>query len=389
MKNQKIKICRIVTVPIAFVHIRAFIRFLQQQPNVDLKLISSDGLYKDVLKKDIDVDIEIHPISREISLKNDFRSLIDLFFVFRKNKFSIIHSSTPKAGLLVAIAGFFYPSSVRIHTFTGQRWATLNGPMRSLLKFLDRLIIKLNTQCYADSPSQIDFMIAEGVAKTGEVKCINLGSYGGIDISRFDNDKHQDAREIVLKEINGSNKDILILYVGRMTRDKGVEELIAAFEKAQLVVPNMRLVLVGPYEAEVDAVEASTLEKVKAHPRIDHLGFKTNPELYFSAADVFCLPSYREGFGTVVLEAAACGLMSIGTRIPGLVDSIAENETGLLVEKKNIEDLKEKLIYIAKNPELRKKLSAQARLRARAEFDSDYMARLQWEEYQRLLKMRS
>lgn len=241
----KIKIVRIVTVPIAFVHIRAFLQYLKKREDVEVTLASSDGLYRDTIKKELNMDIDILNIEREIKIKEDLKSLINLIFFFFKNKFTIIHSSTPKAGLLVALAGLFSPGAIRIHTFTGQRWATLNGKLRTILKCLDRLIIKLNTQCYADSQSQIDYLVSEGVAKPGEVKCINLGSYGGIDINRFDNQKYPEARSQVLKEINASENDILVLYVGRMTRDKGIEELIDAFQLANKTVAQLKLVLVG------------------------------------------------------------------------------------------------------------------------------------------------
>jgi glycosyltransferase involved in cell wall biosynthesis len=383
---KKIKIARIVTVPIAFVHIRAFILYLKQHPDVDLQLISSDGIYRDTLKKELDVDVNILTIPREISLKEDLKSLKNLLSLFKKSQFSIIHSSTPKAGLLTAIAGFFFPGTVRVHTFTGQRWATLTGFLRTLLKLLDRLIIKLNTQCYADSPSQIEYLISEGVAKRGEIKCINLGSYGGIDINRFDNTKYPEARSNLLKEINAIEEDVIVLYVGRMTRDKGIEELIEGFQIANLECSHLRLVLVGPYEAEVDFVKDETIKKIANDKNIYQLGFRANPEHYFSGADLFCLPSYREGFGTVVLEAAACNLLTIGTRIPGLVDSVVDNTTGILFEKKNVMELKDTIVKLAKDKNLRNYLSNNARERARKEFDSNMMAKLQWEEYMRLLK---
>lgn len=386
---SKIKIARIVTVPIAFVHIRAFILYLKKRPDVELQLISSDGLYRDTLKKDLDVDINILTIPREISLWEDIKSLFNLISYFKKQQFSIIHSSTPKAGLLTAIAGIFFPRTVRIHTFTGQRWATLTGPLRKLLMWLDTLIIKVNTQCYADSPSQIEYLISEGVAKPGEVKCINLGSYGGIDTNRFDNTKYPDARMNVLKEINATEENVIVLYVGRMTRDKGIEELIDGFQLANSECPQLRLILVGPYEAEVDFIKNESIEKIKADKNIFQLGFKSNPEHYFTAADMFCLPSYREGFGTVVLEAAACKLLTVGTRIPGLVDSVVDGVTGLLVEKKNVVDLKNALVKLALDKDLRIKFSENARTRALQEFDSTFMAKLQWDEYERLLKKRS
>lgn len=387
---KQIKIARIVTVPIAFVHIKAFLLFLKNKPEVSVELISSDGLYRDVIKRDLNLDINILPIKREISLFSDLRSLFDLIMKFFSEDYQIIHSSTPKAGLLVAIAGIFFPRAIKIHTFTGQRWATIKSkPLKGLLKKLDWLIIKLNNQCYADSHSQIKFLISEGVALENEIKCINLGSYGGIDTTRFDNLLYPDAHVKLCSEIKCSADSVLFLFIGRLTKDKGVEELILAFELAQKKMNNIELVLVGPFEAEVDQLTEEVFKKIQINRNIHQLGFKSNPEFYFSGSDVFCLPSYREGFGTVVLEAAACEVMTIGTRIPGLVDSVVDGETGLLVELKNIQELSQAMIRVVEDKELRLKLSRNAKVRASKEFDAKYLARLQWEEYIRLLKKHS
>lgn len=385
---KKIKIARVVTVPIAFVHIRAFLNFLKTQ-NVDVSLISSEGIYQDVIKTELGMDIVQIEINREIHLVKDLKSLWNLIKYFRKKKFDIIHSSTPKAGLLVAIAGVFVPKSICIHTFTGQRWATLRGSFRLLIKFFDKLIIALNRQCYADSPSQIEFLKQEHVVKGNKVKCLHKGSYGGIDCKRFDNEKFPLARKEILNELNIDDSSVLILFVGRVTRDKGIEELVKAFVKAKESNEHIQLIIVGPFEPGLDSIDPSLLDVIKSHPSIHQLGFRPNPEKYFSGADFFCLPSYREGFGTVVLEAAACAIPTIGSRIPGLVDAIVDGETGLLVGLKDIEQLKNAILLLASDSTKRQGLGANAKRRAREDFDSDFMAKVQWEEYLRLLKIDS
>ncbi|MFA6238887.1 MAG: glycosyltransferase family 4 protein [Bacteriovorax sp.] len=385
---KKIKIARVVTVPIAFVHIKAFLKFLKTK-EVEVVLVSSEGSYRDVIKNETGLDIVPIEISREINLLKDLKSLWNLIKFFRQNKFDIIHSSTPKAGLLVAIAGIFSPDTIRIHTFTGQRWATVRGGFRRLLKFLDKLVIFLNKQCYADSPSQIEFLKMEGVAKGNQVQCLHKGSYGGIDCERFNNEKYPSAREQILSELKISTDSILVLFIGRVTRDKGVEELVKAHILARELNKDIHLIIVGPFEAELDSISSEILGIIQTDSSIHFLGFRPDPEKFFSGCNMFCLPSYREGFGTVVLEAAACGLPSIGTRIPGLVDSIAEGLTGLLVELKNIEELKKAILTLAADKGKRELLGKNAKVRARADFDSVYLANLQWQEYLRLLKKHS
>lgn len=382
---KKIKIARIVTVPEAFVHIKPFLKILKEK-NADVSLVSSKGDYEKVLKSELNIDIVPIEINRDIKLLKDLRALIALIFYFRRNKFDIIHSSTPKAGLLTALSGIFAFKSITLHTFTGQRWALLKGPKRTLLKFFDKLVIYLNTQCYADSHSQIQYLVDEGVAELNEIKCLHKGSYGGIDCGRFDNLKYPEARRQLLEEIKASDDSVVILYVGRLTRDKGVDDLICSFKAASSEDMRLKLVLVGVHNESLDILSEESLYEIRHNESIASLGFKSNPEKYFSGADFLCLPSYREGFGTVVIEAAACCLPTVGTKIPGLVDAILDGETGLLVELKNTVQLTQLILKLSKDSDLRKKLGNQAKIRAQKEFDSRLVSEIQWQEYQRLLK---
>lgn len=382
-----IKIARVVTVPEAFVHFKPFLKLIKQKP-VLISLVSSPGAYTKVIQDELQLDVSPIEINREIKPVQDIKSLISLIKFFRKNQFNIIHSSTPKAGLLSAMAGVFVPNSIRVHTFTGQRWANMKGPMRWLLKFLDKLVIKLNTQCYADSTSQIQFLISEGVAEAGEVKCLLKGSYGGVDCERFNNDKYPSARADLLKELKLDADSVIVLYVGQLSHDKGIDELVAAFKGAQKQQQNIKLVLIGVYREGIDQLNDETLTEMKSSKDIFSLGYKTQPEKYFSAADIFCLPSHREGFGTVVLEAAACELPTIGTNITGLVDAIVNSETGILVERENISELSQAIVDLAQSPQKRKQMGVQAKKRARNDFDAQLLAEAQWQEYQNLIKAR-
>lgn len=385
---NNIKIARIVTVPEAFVHIKPFLKLLKEK-KAQITLVSSAGIYEKVLQDELQLAVTPIEITREISPTKDFKSLLTLIFFFRKNRFDIIHSSTPKAGLLTAIAGVFSSKSIRLHTFTGQRWANMQGFMRILLKFLDKLIIKLNTQCYADSFSQIEFLIKEGLTVKGEIKCLHKGSYGGVDCERFDNEKFSHAREELLSELKLEADSIIVLYIGRLTKDKGVEDLVDAFLRANIQNKKIKLILVGAYDTKSDLLNVETLNNTKNDPDIYKLDFKARPEKYFSGADIFCLPSHREGFGTVVLEAAACGLATIGTKIPGLVDAIVEGETGVLVELKNTLKLSEAILDLAGDEKKRKLLGENAKKRARKDFDAKLISEIQWLEYRKLIKARS
>lgn len=383
-----LKIARVTTVPEAFVHLKSTFEFLLSKGE-KLTLISSAGSYADVIQNEVGLKVTPIEIKRDISPFSDLKSLVSLIIFFKKNKFDIIHSSTPKAGLLVALAGLFSPGSIRLHTFTGQRWASMSGLMKLIFKLIDKLIIRLNNQCYADSLSQISFLISQDVAKPNELRCLHKGSYGGINCKKFNNDLFVNARDDLLKELNLADDVTILLFVGQICHDKGVNELVLATREAQKINNKIVLVLIGTYREGVDELNAATLHEINKGIGIYSLGYKIQTEKYFSAADIFCLPSHREGFGTVILEAAACGLPSIGTRIPGLVDSIIDGETGVLVELNNISELSSAILNLTHDERLRKNLGLSAKKRAQKDFNSELIAEKQWQEYRQIIKMRS
>ncbi len=381
----EISIARVATVPEAFGAIRPLFKFLSLK-KIKLSLICSDGEHFLKLKNELQfADIVNIEIKREISILKDIKSLFNLYIYFKNNYFHIIHSSTPKAGLLVAISGFFFKKSIKVHTFTGQRWATMKGFKRFLMKYIDRLIIKLNDQCYADSQSQIDYLISEKIAAKGEVICLGRGSYGGIDIGRFSRKRFAGERELFIKQNKLSDDSILLLFVGRVTGDKGINELVESFTEANKIINILKLVLVGPFEEQLDPVSASTMLQIKQNPDIIYCGFQSEPEKFFSLADIFCLPSYREGFGNVVIEAASCELPSIVTNISGLKDTVIDNKTGSLVPVKDVEALTKAILDLATQPKKRLDMGREAQIRAHKFFKSVYLSELMFEEYKRLL----
>jgi glycosyltransferase involved in cell wall biosynthesis len=382
--TKKVKLAIIVTVPSFFVHIINNIKEYQKN-GFEVELISSHAEYGQFLRNEHGFSVTEINIPRNISPLQDLISLWNLYRHFRKNSYDIVHSGTPKAGLLVALAGKIARVPVRLHTFTGQRWATIKGPLRFLLKKLDQLIIRLNTRCYADSPSQIQFLVDSGVAKAGAVHCLHKGSFGGIDPAHFERSQFPQARQDISKKLNLDSGVPWILYVGRITANKGTKELISAFLNS-LEKTDSRLLIMGDFEGihpEHDAVWVTPLQN---HPKIKQIPFQTNPEYYMAAADFLCLPSYREGFGTVVLEAAASGICAIGTDIPGLRDAIADGESGILVPLLDITALENAIVKLVTNEPLRLKLGQNALKRAAHDFDYKTIAQLQMHEYQNLLK---
>lgn len=299
------------------------------------------------------------PIMRNISLFYDLKALILLISLFNRSSFSLVHSISPKAGLLTMLSSWVVRVPVRLHTFTGQVWATKQGVGRALLRLLDQLISTLATTVLVDSHSQRKFLLDNKVVTFSSSFVLGEGSISGVDFFRFKIDHV--TRKKIRSDLGVTNSTVVLLFVGRLKREKGVLELAEAFSNMHGQFQNTALWLVGPDEDQLQ----SKLEKVEG---VRLIPFTKMPEQYMAAADILCLPSYREGFGSVVIEAAACGIPSIGTNIYGLDDAIVDGETGILVPAKSISHLQAAIQLLIEDKNLRQKMGKAAHARALVKF---------------------
>ena len=316
-------------------------------------------------------------IDRRISPLADLRALVELVRLFRRERFDLVHSLTPKAGLLAALAGAFAAIPVRIHTFTGQVWAARTGAMRFLLKKLDGLTASLATGVLADSASQREFLIAENVVAPDKCRVLGRGSVNGVDAARFRPDPA--ARGRVRAEAGIPAEAVLFVYVGRFARDKGLLDLARAFAQLE----EGWLLLVGPDEDGIAGELRAACAGASGRLRI--LPATGAPERYMAAADVFVLPSYREGFGSAILEAAAAQVPAIGTRIYGVTDAIVEGETGCLVPPRDPRALAGRMRELQQDAALRARLGRAARERALRDFAPGDLVRELLAVYDRML----
>jgi glycosyltransferase involved in cell wall biosynthesis len=387
---SNIRIARVATVP--FYILTQLENQLEaiNEAGAEITVVSSkDDEYSQTLKRSGSYEFKPIYIAKEIKIRRDVIALFKLWRLFSNAHFDIVHSTTPKAGLLCGIAGRMARVPVRMHSFTGQPWVTLKGIKRSVVKFCDKLIVYLNTRCYVDSFSQRDFLVKSKVTPFHKIKILGSGSLAGIDINRFNqNNFSQDMKNEIRASLNISADTLVILFVGRITQDKGVFELLNAFKNLLMTKDNLVLVMVGPFENKIEQ-EIRNMARQWCGDKVIFTGFTQKPEQFMAITDIFCLPSYREGFGTVVIEAAAMGVPAIGTRIYGLTDAIIDGETGLLVELKNVVELTDTLRKLIDDPDLRKRLGKNAEKRAMQEFDSKKHSELLINEYQDLLKLKT
>ena len=351
-----------------------------------MHLISSDSEYLSILRKRISCPHFSVEIARNINILKDVKSLFDLYIFLKMNKYDIVHSSTPKAGLITAISAFLARVPVRIHTFTGQRWATKKGLSRKFLMFFDKIICQLNTELFADSQSQIDFLVKNKIVQEGKMKVIHYGSFGGIDVEKFNTNKELNNQEGITSNLKLNNNSLVLIFVGRINRDKGIVELILAFHSLSQKNYNIDLIIVGSMDDKLDPLPDNVKVLMKNDVRIHCTGYSATPQKYLAMANVFCLPSYREGFGTSVIESASMGLPSICTRIPGLVDAVVDGETGILIKKESQSELESAIITFIDNPKMISIMGKKAKSRAINCFQYEPIANQLIKEYRSFLK---
>lgn len=315
----------------------------------------------------VPVKIKFIDIHREINLFRDITALIQLVLYMRREKFQIVHTLNPKAGLLGMISASMCLVPIRIHTFQGEIWANKKGIWRWFLRALDKVVAYLATRVLVVSASEREFLISEGIIAKENSSVLAHGSIGGVDIERFKPDVNVRNRERSIRRY--TEDQLVFLYLGRINKDKGIKELLLAFEALIRVRSNARLLLVGPDDGVLSQllqlVPATWLDKISYEP------YTSSPENVIRCADVLVLPSYREGFGVVIIEAAAAGVTAIGSRIYGISDALVDEKTGLMCTVGDPDDLARVMMKLLDDAELRAQLACNARMRVMEYFRSD------------------
>jgi glycosyltransferase involved in cell wall biosynthesis len=378
--GTKKKICILVSSEMT---IKAFlldqIAALSNRYDVSVVLNTNDRYFFDTFG--IRADVFPVRIERKISPWQDVKAFFYLFHLFKQKRFDVIHSVTPKAGLLAMLAGFWARVPVRIHTFTGQVWVTRSGIKRLVLKWMDKILAAFATNILIDSHSQRGFLIEQGVVSENKSCVLANGSISGVNTQRFH--PNPIARAEIRSKFGISENDVIFLFLGRLNRDKGILDLAKAFSNLCNAHNNIYLLIVGPDEENLRPVTVD-LCKPYSH-KVHFIAFTNEPEKYMASADIFCLPSYREGFGSVIIEAASSAIPAIASRIYGITDAVEEDVTGLLYQVGNVDQLTNRMKKFIDDPALRGKMGENARIRAHLDFSKEKVTSATLEYYRAIM----
>jgi glycosyltransferase involved in cell wall biosynthesis len=343
---QQKKLIRITTVPMALRYLLPGQPQFMQQNGFDVLMISADGPeLADVIKNEGCRHI-IVPMTRKITPLQDVKCLWQLIKIFKKEKPDIVHTHTPKAGLLGMLAAKFCGIKVRIHTVAGMPLMVEKGFKLKLLTFIEKLTYWAANYVWPNSQSLYNYITAHKFTKPSKLHIICKGSTNGINLARFNkNVLTGEGNAAVKQQINYNAQNTYLLCIGRLVADKGIIELVHVFTKLQLQHTQLRLVLVGDFEQELDPLPADVLQQIKNNAAIIHITWTQQVEYFMHVADYFVFPSHREGFPNVLLQAGAMQCPIICSRIPGNVDIVSHEQTGLIFNTGNEDQMQQQIEY--------------------------------------------
>lgn len=364
------KLFRISTIPLSLnILLKGQLRYLNKF--YDVTAISGSGDDLNEVREREGVKTEAIEMAREISLLKDLVALFQLYRYFKREKPDIVHSITPKAGLLSMIAARLAGVPVRMHTFTGLIFPYKNGFLKMLLIQMDRLLANSATHIYPEGKGVKEDLERDRISRK-PLKILAHGNVNGIDTSYFDPDQiAANEQEQLRLQLGLAEDDFVFIFVGRLVRDKGINELVAAFKNLQSIQtqhpassihhPVSKLLLVGPLEQELDPLESETLAEIETNPHIISVGFQAEVRPFFALSNALVFPSYREGFPNVVLQSLAMNLPAIVTDINGCNEIITPGGNGLLIPVKDTKALQSAMSLIWTDTELYQRLKNNTR----------------------------
>lgn len=385
---MKAKLIRITTVPLSLkILLKGQHRFMSE--HFDVIGVSSPGKELDEVKNDEGIDVIAIDMSRKITPIKDIKSLWSTYKLLKREKPQIVHTHTPKAGIVGMLAARMAGVPHRLHTVAGLPLMEATGLKRKVLDFVEKLTYASATKVYPNSKGLSDYIIEYKYTDIYKLKVIGNGSSNGIDTSFFSPQQVSEDQKTLLKEqLKIKYTDFVFVFVGRLVGDKGINELIKAFSALnnQENQQRSKLLLVGSLEQELDPLYSDTLKEIENNPNIISVGFQKDVRPYFAISDALVFPSYREGFPNVVMQAGAMELPSIVSDINGCNEIIVENQNGVIVPVKDSERLTEEMEKMIMDKDYYQALKMNARPMIEDRFEQSVIWNAILSEYNKLIK---
>ena len=322
-----------------------------------------------MLEQEFGCKVEVIKLARSISLLQDLKSLVELIGIVRSWKPAMVHTHTPKAGLLGAMAAWLERVPVRVHTFHGLRSETLTGNHMRLVQAMERITSASSTHCLAVSCSLRAEIIRRNICEEDKLQVLGAGSCAGVSLDRFNPELFHE-KGLALRKAHGIAEDhLLVTFLGRRAKDKGIAVLEHAWSLLRDDHPDARLLIAGPTDL-TDQCDPSMMNRLRADRRVILLDkFVHDVATMLAASDLFVQPSFREGLGVAALEASALKVPVIASRVTGLIDAVSPGRTGLLVSKGSGEELADAIVKLLEMPRLRRQMGEEGRRFVEANFD--------------------
>ena len=387
LKNKNFKILRVTTVP------QTLYNLLKPQLK-DLKdefeIVTVSGPFyhvKDVEYEEWPYRNYIIPLTRKINPFQDLKAIICLYRILRKERPDIIHTHTPKAGFVGMISSFLARVPVRLHTVAGTPITEINNiKKRKFLLMIEKITYACAHQVMPNSIGVMNFITQNKLSKPNKIKMLANGGTIGVDLEWYKKTPDLEKKAKNIKQnAHIDENDFVCCFIGRLTRQKGVEELISAFQEIFDTHSNIKLILLGRFEQHLDPIDEKFIKSIQNNKNIIHFGYQTDVRPFLVMSNLFVFPSYREGLPNVVLQAGSFNLPSIVTDIAGSNEIIKNGVNGIIIPAKKVEDIKQAVLYLISNKDVRNFMSENARREIEEKYDRNIIVQSIKNEYNKWL----
>jgi len=384
---KKPRIIRLTTVPISLSKLlHGQLQFINNN-GFEVLAVSSPGNYLDAVSVDEGVKTKPIVMTRLISPIRDMISIVRFYFLCKKFRPDIVHSHTPKAGLIGMLGAKLAGVPIRLHTVAGLPLMEEIGFKRFILEVIEKIIYSSATMIYPNSKGLYDYIAKKRFVKVEKLKVLANGSSNGIDTDYFKIELISEyQRENLRNNLMINPGDFVFVFVGRLVKDKGINELVLVFSEISKMNSEVKLLLVGQFEDDLDGLDIIVKNEISSNQKIIHVGFQNDVRPYFAISDCLVFPSYREGFPNVVMQAGAMGLPSVVTNINGSNEIVIDNKNGIIIPPKSISNLKNAMLRILEDSHLKNQLSLNARNMIVSRFNQNYIWNEILNEYNYFLK---